>query len=119
MMPTPSTRASMALVAAASIPGSIEARLVHGCTCAVARHRETEWRPDQVAAWQGVICLSCPAHGRLLEQYVQHVIRARSRSPDDSGVRRLGEPHTPVMHELRRRSLFVRMGYAIRGWLAW
>jgi hypothetical protein len=113
MVPTPSTRASMALVAAASIPGSIEARLVHGCTCAVARHRETEWRPDQVAAWQGVISLGCPAHGRLLERYVMRV-----RSPDDSGVRRLREPHTPVMHELRRRSLFVRMGYAIRGWLA-
>jgi hypothetical protein len=107
----------MALVAAASIPGSIEARLIHGCTCAPnrgCRGCQRDWKPDQVEHWQGLICLGCPAHGRLLELYVMRV-----RSPDDSGVRRLGEPHTPVMHELRRRSLFVRMGYAIRGWLAW
>lgn len=111
MMPTPSTRASMALVAAASIPGSIEARLIHGCTCAVARHRESAWRPELVAEWQGVICLSCPAHGRLLEAYVMRSAR------HGSGVRRLGEPVGPVMHKLQRRSLFVRIGYAIRGWL--
>jgi hypothetical protein len=108
---SPTARESLAFVAAASIPGSIEARLVYQCTCAPGR-REHAWRPDQLEGWLGVLCLSCPAHGRLLERYV-----ARVRSPEDSGVRRLGEPHTPVMHELRRRSLFVRVGYAIRGWL--
>jgi hypothetical protein len=112
---SPTARESLAFVAAASIPGSIEARLVYQCTCAAraaVSRRGRMWKPDQLEGWLGVLCLSCPAHGRLLERHV-----ARVRSPEDSGVRRLGEPHTPVMHELRRRSLFVRVAYVVRGWL--
>jgi hypothetical protein len=107
----------MAMVAGASIPGSIEARLIHGCTCAAGGHGLRvrglrAWRPELVAEWQGVISLGCPAHGRLLEAYVMRSDR------HDSGVRRLGEPVGPVMHKLQRRSLLVRIGYAVRGWLA-
>jgi hypothetical protein len=82
--------------------------MVHHCTCEpMLDRRHAVWHPALVDTWPGSISRDCPAHGHLL------------RSPDDSGVRRLGEPHTPVMHELRRRSLFVRMGHAIRGWLFW
>jgi len=116
MVPTPSTRASMALVAAASIPGSIEARLVHGCTCAVARHRETEWRPDQVAEWQGVICLGCPAHGRLLEQYVVGRAHARLERGLVADVRHIREAH---VLPTRQWPLLARVGAWIRGWLVW
>lgn len=111
---SPTARASMALVAARSIPGSIEARLVHGCTCAPNRGCigcQRDWKPDQVEHWQSLICLGCPAHGRLLERYVM-----RLRSPDDSGVRR--HPAAVPQQETQRRPLWARVGLVVRAWLA-
>src|SRR3954471_15094073 len=100
----------MALVAANSVPGSIEARLVHGCTCAAGRRRERVWTPAEVEYWQGVLCLSCPAHGRLLERHVMSRVHARL---DALAAERVGPAP-----EMLRPPLWLRIGYAIRGWLA-
>jgi hypothetical protein len=113
-MPTTSTRESMALVAASSVPGSIEARLVHGCTCAAGRRRERVWTPADVEYWQGVISLGCPAHGRLLERYVMSRVDARF---EELG-RDVTEEITRRREKVLRRPLWVRIGWAIRGWLA-
>jgi hypothetical protein len=115
---SPTARESLAFVAAASIPGSIEARLIHGCVCSVARQHARIWRPELVEHWQGVICLSCPAHGRLLERYVQNAQTAQGQGQRQ---RRLNElmRQTQAADELRRRSLFVRMGAWIRDLLVW
>jgi len=119
----PTVRDSIAFVAAACRPGSLEARVVHHCTCEPIvdrRHnRYAVWNPDQVGAWQSSISLDCPAHGRLLELYIAG-LRGLGSADNDNGlaadVRHLGLP--PPRAPEPRRSVVLRVVSAIRGWLS-
>lgn len=111
---TPTVRESIALVAQACRPGSLEARVVHSCTCEPIIDRQHKrhivWTPDQVEAWQGSISLDCPAHGRLLERYLH-------RQRDNPVLKALVRSWKGPAVESRRASVLVRLGSAIRGWL--
>jgi hypothetical protein len=118
---TPTVRASLAFVAAASRPGSIESRHVHGCTCVDDPDRRRVWNPEQVERWQATISLDCPAHGRLLERYLAQVNHqmSRPRTGLAADVAVLGQEIGRVrMKELSahpQRSLLARLRDAVRG----
>lgn len=78
-MTAPSDKAleSQLRLAAASRPGSLEARHVYGCTCTPTQDRERGWDPHTAFSWSDIINLECPAHGRLLEQW-QHQIERQA-----------------------------------------
>lgn len=68
-LPPPHTE-SLRFVAQASRPGSIEARLVHQCTCLPNTDRRRAWDQEQAHTWLDVIDAGCSAHGRLLERWI-------------------------------------------------
>lgn len=94
-MTGPSEKAleSQLRLAAASRPGSLESRHVYGCTCVPderTSNRAIGWSPQAVVAggWVPTIDLECPAHGRLLEEFVSQRVRDEAAAVD-AAVRRM------------------------------
>jgi hypothetical protein len=115
-------RDDLRFVRQASRPGSFEARQVHGCTCVEDLDRERVWNPEDVASWQADVDLACPAHGRLLELYIEHVNATLGRSAAESRAaveRAVGEhERARIAGEKRRasrRSFSARVQDAWRG----
>jgi hypothetical protein len=118
----PLVRDDLAFVRAASRPGSIEARIVHDCTCSEDTERARVWNPDDVAGWTADIDLGCPAHGRLLERYIAHVNASLGRSAEETreAIERAVVDHAMARvandnARARRRSFIARVEDAWRG----
>lgn len=110
---------AMKAIAAYSRPGSLEARVLDGCTCSpetVEERQGRTWDPRFAADWVDVLSLDCPAHGGLAQIAMSARVKRLIRTERVSAVRRITpaerlEAARAEAH--RKRSLFAKLREAL------